>query len=89
MTITKALAKRCYSMSEPHLSGARLIIGFNTVAEASAAQMALPEQANDDHDWKWWFAIFPITLRNGPDRQRIWLRWYQYRFGGDFYEIRP
>ena len=31
------LAKRCYVMSESHLSGARVIIGFNTLQDASEA----------------------------------------------------
>jgi len=32
------LACRCFSMSEPYLSGWRLIIGFNTREEVNAAQ---------------------------------------------------
>lgn len=32
------LAARGYSMSEPHLSGYRLILGFNSLEEVSAAQ---------------------------------------------------
>jgi hypothetical protein len=32
------LAVRCYSMSEPHLSGYRLILGFNSLDEVSTAQ---------------------------------------------------
>ena len=36
MTVS-CLATRRYTMSETHLSGARVIIGFDTVEEASAA----------------------------------------------------
>lgn len=39
--LREALASRVYTMSEPHLSGARLVIGFNTILDASAAQIAL------------------------------------------------
>jgi hypothetical protein len=35
---TNPLAARCYTMSEPHLSGYRLVLGFNTVDEVGAAQ---------------------------------------------------
>ena len=34
----EALASRCFSMSEPYLSGWRLIVGFNTREEVDAAQ---------------------------------------------------
>ena len=36
--VREALASRCFSMSEPYLSGWRLIIGFNTREEVDAVQ---------------------------------------------------
>lgn len=35
--VTSALATRCYIMSEPHLSGYRLVIGFNNLQDVGAA----------------------------------------------------
>ena len=34
---TNPLGKRCYVMSEKHLSGHRLIVGFDSVADCDAA----------------------------------------------------
>lgn len=39
-------------------------------------------------DWRWWFALLPTCVHGGSSRHWIWLEWYQYRFGGDHYEIR-
>ncbi len=36
--VNRPLASRCFSMSEPYLSGWRLVIGFNTREEVNAAQ---------------------------------------------------
>jgi hypothetical protein len=36
-----ALEKRSYSLNEPHLSGYRLVIGFDTLEDVQAAQQAL------------------------------------------------
>jgi hypothetical protein len=41
--LAEALSRRCYTMSGPHLSGWRLIIGFNTLEEAQAAHTAVAE----------------------------------------------
>lgn len=38
-----ALAKRCYIMSEPNLSGARVIIGFNSLQDAQQAHQEIAE----------------------------------------------
>jgi len=39
--LLKALSKRCYLMSEPHLSGFRLIIGFERLTDVQAAHTAV------------------------------------------------
>jgi hypothetical protein len=36
-----AIGKYTYSMSEPHLDGYRLILGFKTLEEVQAAQLSL------------------------------------------------
>ena len=40
--LRKALIKRAYAMSESHLSGYRLTIGFENLEDMQAAHMALP-----------------------------------------------
>jgi hypothetical protein len=39
--------------------------------------------------WRWWFAVLPICLGEGSSKRWLWLEWYQYRFAGLYYEIRP
>lgn len=49
--MTQALSKRCYVMSEPHLSGWWLVIGFESmedVNEAHRAVVAIPRE----YAWK-------------------------------------
>jgi hypothetical protein len=45
-TLRRALAARCYSMSESHLSGYRIIIGFNTLPDMQAAANAIATASN-------------------------------------------
>lgn len=40
------IGKYAYSMSEPHLSGYRLILGYNTLDEVQAAQISACELAS-------------------------------------------
>ena len=58
------LPKPCYVMSEPHLSGYRVVLGYETLTEAQDAQSALAasppareeapaEGAGDDAQWLW------------------------------------
>lgn len=41
VALTSVLANACYLMSEPHLSGHRVILGFDTLDGATAAHVAL------------------------------------------------
>lgn len=56
------LASRCYTMSEPHLSGHRLVLGFETLEAVDAAQtwvaninkgtqQATPEPVGEPYGW--------------------------------------
>lgn len=41
--------------------------------------------AHDPHDgWRTRFAIIPVTIEG----ERIWLKWYERRFCGEYYEVR-
>jgi hypothetical protein len=39
--VVVALARRCYAMSQPHLSGFRVVIGFERLEDAAAAHAAI------------------------------------------------
>jgi len=41
-----------------------------------------------DDGWRKRFALFPIFLSDGPNKQMIWLEWYERRFAGLYYEVR-
>jgi len=39
--LVNALTRRCYTMSEPHLSGSRVVIGFERIEDAGEAHVAI------------------------------------------------
>lgn len=48
----EVLAKNCYVMSENHLTGVRLIIGFNSLADAQDAHVAVSRLPSIPSDQK-------------------------------------
>lgn len=77
------LASRCYAMSEPHLSGYRLVLGFETLEAVDAAhtwvanvrkatQQATPEPVEEPVVWRWLNAngeVMTAWLPYKPDQR--------------------
>ena len=40
----------------------------------------------ENNPWRKRFALFPVSLSDGPTRTTIWLEWYWSRWGGDCIE---
>ena len=38
-----------------------------------------------DDGWRNWFALIPVKIGG----EWFWLEWFQRRFAGDYYEVRP
>jgi hypothetical protein len=51
--ILQKLGRRAYSLSEPHLSGRRVILGFDSVEAADEAQDCLVDALRAIRDQKW------------------------------------
>jgi hypothetical protein len=51
--ILRKLGRRAYSMSEPHLSGRRVILGFDSAEAADEAQDCLVNALQAIRDTKW------------------------------------
>lgn len=62
---SEAVAKACYLTSEPHLSGHRVILGFNTLLEAQDAYTTFVRLARDETALP---VLFPGNeLNTGPE----------------------
>lgn len=41
-----------------------------------------------DDGYRWWFAVIPFRLSDGPNITWVWWEWYQWRFDGQCNVIR-